>query len=125
MTKISCLLAAVWCCAALTVGAQRSVGAPESSLTDWVTDGGDNQRTGWAKDEKILTKDNVKNLKLLWTMPTENQPRALHSLMPVLIIGQLNTSSGRKQVGIVNGISDNLYAFDVDTGKMLWHKHWT
>ena len=90
--------------------------AAQAPLTDWVTDGGDNQRTGWAKDEKILTKDNVKNLKLLWTMETENQPRALHSLMPVLVIGQL---------GIINGISDNLYAFNVDTGKMIWHKHWT
>ena len=94
MKKISYLIAAAWCCAALTAGAQRS-GAPQSTLTDWVTDGGDNQRTGWARDEKILTKDNVKNLRLLWTMPTENQPRALHSLMPVLVIGQLNTSSGR------------------------------
>jgi len=27
---------------------------------DWTTDGGDAQRTGWQKDETILTKDNVK-----------------------------------------------------------------
>ncbi len=44
--------------------------------------------------------------------------------MPVLVIGQLNTAGGAKQVGIVNGISDNLYAFDVETGKILWQKHW-
>jgi outer membrane protein assembly factor BamB len=44
--------------------------------------------------------------------------------MPVLVIGQLNTPGGVKQVGIVNGISDNLYAFDVETGKILWQKHW-
>jgi len=30
---------------------------------DWLTDGGDPQRTGWQRDEKILNKDNVKNLK--------------------------------------------------------------
>ena len=64
-------------------------------------------------------------MKLLWTMETNNQPRALHSLMPVLVIGQLATANGPKQVGIVNGISDNLYAFDVETGKILWQKHWT
>src|SRR5262245_17467401 len=128
MTKLTVVLTIVCCSIAWSVGAQRGSGGTTpagSALVDWVTDGGDNQRTGWARDERILNRDNVKNLKLLWTMPTENQPRALHSLMPVLVVGQLNTPSGRKQVGIVNGISDNLYAFDVDTGKMLWHKHWT
>src|SRR3954469_22039492 len=94
-------------------------------LIDWTTDGGDNQRTGWNKNEKILTKDNVSNLKLLWKLQTDNEPRALHSLMPVLVVGQLNTASGPKQVGVVAGISDNLYAFEVETGKVLWQKHWT
>src|SRR3954452_2976770 len=44
--------------------------------------------------------------------------------MPVLVLRELNTPSGAKQVGSVNGISDNLYAFDVDTGKIIWQKHW-
>ena len=33
---------------------------------DWVTDGNDNQRTGWQRNETILTKKNVRNLKILW-----------------------------------------------------------
>ena len=33
-------------------------------------------------------------------------------------------ANGPRQVGIVNGISDNLYGFDVETGKILWQKHW-
>lgn len=103
-----------------TVNAQRSGAA----LYDWTTDGGDNQRTGWNQQEKTLTKDNVKNLKLLWKLETKNQVRALHALMPVLVLGQLNTPAGTKQVGFVTGISDNLYAFDTDTGKIIWQKHW-
>jgi hypothetical protein len=94
-------------------------------LVDWLTDGGDNQRTGWNRDEKILTKENVKNLKLLWKLQTDNEPRALHALMPVLVVAQLKTANGTKQVGFVAGISDNLYAFEVETGKILWQKHWT
>ena len=31
---------------------QAQARAP-SQLVDWLTDGGDNQRTGWAKNEKI------------------------------------------------------------------------
>ena len=44
--------------------------------------------------------------------------------MPVLVVGQLATTNGPRQVGFVNGISDNLYAFDVEAGKILWKKHW-
>jgi outer membrane protein assembly factor BamB len=98
--------------------------APSSDLIDYWTDGADIERSGWVKNEKILTKANVGTLKLKWKLETGNQPRALHGLMPVLVIGQLATSAGVKQVGIVNGISDNLYAFDVETGKILWQKHW-
>jgi hypothetical protein len=91
---------------------------------DWTTDGGDNQRTGWNKNERTLTKDNVRNLKLLWKIDTSNQVRALHALMPVLVLSRLSTPAGVRQVGIVTGISDNIYAFDVETGKILWQKHW-
>jgi len=31
----------------------------KAALYDWSTDGGDNQRTGWNKQEKTLTKDTV------------------------------------------------------------------
>jgi outer membrane protein assembly factor BamB len=99
--------------------------APSGQLIDYLTDGADNQRTGWIKDEKILTRANVGSLRLRWTLQTDNSPRAMHALMPVLIIGQLPTATGVKQVGIVNGISDNLYAFDVEAGKILWKRHWT
>src|SRR4051812_25825857 len=94
-----------------TLHAQRSA-APASAPYDWTTDGGDNQRTGWNKNETTLTKDNVKNLKLLWKIETSNQVRALHALMPVLVLGSLSTAAGPKQVGFVTGISDNIYAFD-------------
>ena len=99
-------------------------GAAASNLVDYTTDGADIERSGWVKDEKILTRQNVGTLKLKWKLETGNQPRALHALMPVLVIGQLSTPGGVKQVGIVNGISDNLYAFDVESGKILWQKHW-
>jgi outer membrane protein assembly factor BamB len=115
---------AVMCGFGIGVRAQGP-GSNTGQLIDWTTDGGDNQRTGWNKDEKILTKENVKNLKLLWNLQTDNEPRALHSLMPVLVVGLLETANGTQQVGFVSGISDNLSAFDVESGKVLWQKHWT
>jgi outer membrane protein assembly factor BamB len=124
-------LAAMLACCGLAWGTSRvphtaivSAQTSGAGLYDWLTDGGDNQRTGWNRPEKTLTKDNVKNLKVLWKLETRNQVRALHSLMPVLVVGQMNTPSGIKQIGYLAGISDNLYAFDTDTGKILWQKHW-
>lgn len=90
---------------------------------DWPTDGGSPQRTGWQKDEHILTKDNVKNLKILWKLKFDNKPREMHSLFPPLIVDKVKTSDGVKQIAIEAGISDNIYAIDVDAGKVLWQKH--
>ena len=96
----------------------------QTGLYDWSTDGGDMQRSGWNKQEKTLTAANIKNLKLLWTIETGNEPRALHALMPVLVVGRLNRPSGPREVAIVNGISDNVYAIDVANGEIVWKKHW-
>ena len=86
---------------------------------DWLTDGGNAQRTNWQKEESIFNKDNVKNLKILWKLKLDNKPREMHSLFPPLIVDKLNTSSGPKQIAIEAGISDNLYAIDVEPEKLF------
>jgi hypothetical protein len=106
-----------------SVTAQRGNTTPVP-LIDWTTDGGDVQRTGWVRGERVLTRENVGRLKLMWKLETGNDARALHSLMPALVLSRLNTPDGPKQVGFVAGISDNLLAFDADTGKPIWHRHW-
>src|SRR5262245_14335251 len=114
-------------CGAAIATVQREAIAQRASapqLMEWTTDGGDAQRTGWVRDEKILTKDNVKSLKMAWKRETGNEPRALHSLMPALIAGNVQTSDGRKQLAIVAGISDNVTAIDVDTGRIVWRRQW-
>jgi outer membrane protein assembly factor BamB len=90
---------------------------------DWLTDGGDVKRTAWQKDEKTLTLSNVKDMKLLWKIHLDNEPRQMHSLFPPLLIERVNTSRGPKQVAIEAGVSDNIYAIDVETGQLLWKKH--
>ena len=90
---------------------------------DWLTDGGDVKRTNWQKDETIINTKNAKDIKLLWKIKLDNQPRQMHSLLPPLVIGRLNTTSGPKQVVIQAGVSDNLYAIDVATGELLWKRH--
>ena len=91
---------------------------------EWLTDGKDQQRSGWQQDEHILTTSNVKNMTLLWKVKTGNEARALHALMPALIAANVTTPSGPKQIVLVSGISDNLYAIDAADGTLLWKKHY-
>ena len=93
------------------------------SAADWLTDGGNPQRTAWQKDEKILSVDSVKNMKMLWKLHLDNEPRQMHSLFPPLIVEKVNTAHGVKQIAIDAGVSDNIYAIDVETGQLLWKKH--
>ena len=90
---------------------------------DWLTDGSDPQRTAWQKDEKILNKENAKDLQILWSIQLGNEPRAMHSLLPTLIVSNIPTPEGRKEITITAGVSDNIYAVDAANGKLLWKQH--
>src|SRR5512143_3564913 len=90
---------------------------------DWLTDGYDAKRTAWQRDEKIFSTANAKDIKLLWKLKLDNEPRQMHNLFPPLIVEKVNTSAGTKQILVETGVSDNLYGIDVETGKQLWKKH--
>ncbi len=90
---------------------------------EWPTDGGNSQRTNFQPDEKILTKENVGKLKILWKLKLDNVPHEMHSLFPPLIVENIKTRSGPKQVAIEAGIDNRLYAIDVESGEILWKKH--
>jgi len=90
---------------------------------DWTTDGGNSQRTNWQKDETVLNKQNVANLKILWKIKLDNAPKQMHSLLPVLIADKVPTANGPRQIVIEAGVSDNIYAIDAEKGEIIWKKH--
>jgi outer membrane protein assembly factor BamB len=90
---------------------------------DWLTDGINSQRTNWQQDEHIFSPTTVGQTKLLWKMKLDNEPRQMHNLFVPLLISSLKTSSGPKEVAIVAGVSDNIFAIDVDKGELIWKKH--
>lgn len=97
--------------------------AQGNTLADWLTDGGNPQRTAWQQHESTLTLSNVSQMKLLWKLKLDNEPRQMHNLLPVLVIGRIETPRGPKQMAIVTGVSDNIYAIDVEKGELLWKTH--
>lgn len=90
---------------------------------DWLTDGHDPQRTGWQKDEKTLTVANVGKMKLLWKVKTDNESRQMHSLYPPLIVSKATVKGATREIAILAGVSDNIYAIDVEKGELIWKKH--
>ena len=58
-----------WNAAVAVFGAMAAwTAAPhgQAPKADWLTDGGDPQRTAWQRNETLLTKANVKDMKLRW-----------------------------------------------------------
>jgi outer membrane protein assembly factor BamB len=104
-----------WLCLALCALAQ-------TYASDWPTFGGDPQRTGWARDEKDINRKNAKELTLLWKASLDNAPRELTSLTAPVAADWIITTTGMKEIVIVGGASDNLFAIDAETGKILWKK---
>src|SRR6266851_5405509 len=89
---------------------------------DWLTDGGNPRRTAWQQEEAILTTRNARDIKLVWKITLDNVPREMHSLLPALVVGRASTREGPKQIVVVTGVSDNLYAIDTERGVVLWRK---
>jgi outer membrane protein assembly factor BamB len=90
--------------------------------TDFLTEGVDKERTGWVRDEKIFTKANVGSSKLLWKLKVESTPRAMHNLYAPLIAQRVTTAQGTREIGLLAGVSDDLWGIDIATGKQIWHR---
>ena len=88
---------------ALFTGALLFCGA--ASAQNWLMDGGDNIRSGWNRDEHILAKNNIGKMKLLWKVQTDVEPHALHALMGPLVVQNVPTTAGKKEMVYVLGAS--------------------
>ena len=91
--------------------------APPPGKANWLTDGYDKERTSWQRNETLLRPDTVGRMKLLWKVQTDNTPRQMHNLFPPLIVSDVLTPQGPREMAIVAGVSDNLYGIDVLTGR--------
>ena len=91
---------------------------------DWPTLGGDAQRTGWAKADDRITKENVKDFKLVLKRKFDTlKEKGPRSLAPPVVMGRLISYKGFKELAFVAGSSDDLWSIDVDLNRIFWHKH--
>ncbi len=69
-----------------------------------------------------MTKDNVKNLKLEWSLKLDTQPKGLYGLTAPLVRVNVATPRGVKDLIVVAGASDKIFVVDGDSGKVYWQQ---
>ena len=100
-------------------------GAIPSFAGDWPTFGYDARRSGWARSEVILNRENVGDLVLKWKTKVENEPKSLAALTAPIVITDVRTGEGRnakKDLVYIAGTGDVFYAIDASNGEIVWEK---
>src|SRR5215472_4337177 len=110
--KVSCLLAyGLMLLSPLPVGA-----------ADWPTFAHDLQRSGWAKEERVITAENVRGLELKWKVHLKNEAKFLSALTVPVVASGVPTSEGLKTMVYVAGSSNVVYGIDAANGNVVWSR---
>src|SRR4051812_49001201 len=87
---------------------------------DWLTFGHDPQRSGWAREETMISPANAGQLQLGWTTQLDNVPLALNALTAPVVAQDIETPKGKKNLLFVAGSSNHMFAIDTKDGSVLW-----
>jgi len=95
-----------------------------ASANEWLTFGHDPERSGWNRDEHVLSPKTVPRLKLLWQvkLPVAVKDVAMSSLTSPLLAAGVATSQGKRDLVFTVGMDDSLTALDAATGAAVWRK---
>lgn len=115
MKRISVLSVISLACACVVNAQGRPIDIPSAGV--------DAQRSGWEKVDVRITHDNAKDFELIWKRKLENQQQGPRALTPPVVLGNLISYRGFKELAFLAGSSDNLWAIDVDLNRVFWHKH--
>ncbi len=105
-------------CVLLLVCSSCSLAFAQSG--QWLTYAHDPQRSGVASDEHAFTLANVSQMGLAWKTVVPNQPLVLNGLTAPLVVRGVATSSGRRNLVLVAGSSNHVFALDADSGELVW-----
>ena len=72
----------------------------------------------------FLSKNNVSGLKLLWNTQLSTPPKeiVLSTLTAPLVVEGVSTPQGSRNLVLLLGADDTVFALDAGTGKVFWQK---
>jgi outer membrane protein assembly factor BamB len=96
---------------------------PVAALTatnNWPGVNGGPQREGWARPEAMLSKNTVGAVQLLYSRKLDNRNRGTQALTPPLVLGNLISYRGFKEMLFLGGSADTVYSIDAELNRILW-----
>jgi len=97
-----------------------SVSATSGQTGQWITYSHDPQRSGVAADEHAFSVANVSRLGLEWKTIVPNEPLFLNGLTAPLVVRGVKAGAVDRNLVIVAGSSDHVFALDAETGELAW-----
>jgi hypothetical protein len=88
----------------------------------WTTSRADAQRAAWVRTDGYISVENIQQqrFELQWKRKLDNAPRQLNSLTPAMSTGDSGWNVTPANIG---GSSNNVYGFEIDTGGIVWSRH--
>ena len=111
-------------CACLPIGAGLAQPQLGSVSAEWVTSGGDAQRSHSIPADPKISVDSFQKpgFQFLWKTKLDNQPVQLNSLTPAILMDRYIGYRGFRSFAFVAGSSNTIYAIDTDLDRIEWHK---
>lgn len=111
----------------LCLGGMSCAVQAQSGAGEWLTWGGDIERTGWNRSETALSKQSVGRLALKWKTQIDKEvPIEIESgnsmLTAPLVAQGVRTPQGPKTVVYTLAASNTLAALDAATGATIWRR---
>src|SRR5262245_36982051 len=115
------LLLIVWTATSLPGYAQNR------RTRDWLTWGGDPERSGWARGESSLSRSSVRRLELKWKAQIDRNvgidvESGAAMLTTPLVVDNVRTSQGSKTVVLTLAASNTMSRLDLATGNNVWQR---
>ena len=123
----------VMVCAVFVIGAVRRLAAQDEPMPyapgafgvwgwDWLTAGGDAQRSSSVRNDRWISRATVTKPgpKLIYKITLPNEARQMYSLSQPLLVQTARGLTGFKSMGFVAGSGGTVFGFDYDTSQVLW-----
>src|SRR5260370_3776236 len=96
--------------------------APNPQSVAVLTQHNDNTRSGWHANETALTPSNgnVQQFGAVFALPVDDQVYA-----QPLVVGHVSVGGGSHNVVYIATVSNTLYAYDGDNGRLYWQRSFT
>ena len=101
------------------------VACPVLLAANWPSTGGNAQRDGWSRGEKKLSKETAANIKFIYAFKVNNSASRESELGSPVVLSNIITWKGFKQLVFLGGSSDTVFGIDADLGTEFFETNLT